>query len=121
MNRPFVVALFAAILMAAVLMLYPSTTSAQNASAPPAPANAPAAEQLFKNVQVLKGISDDQLRTTMQFISNSLGVECEFCHVQGAFDKDDKKPKQTARQMIQMQMAINQANFKGRTEVTCYT
>ena len=29
----------------------------------------------------------------MQFITASLGVECEFCHVQGAFEKDDKKTK----------------------------
>ena len=94
---------------------------AQNAAAPPAAQNPQGAEQLFKNVQVLKGLTDDQLRTSMQFIANSLGVECEFCHVQGAFEKDDKKTKQTARQMIEMQMAINKANFKGNTEVTCFT
>jgi len=57
----------------------------------------------------------------MQFISASLGVECDFCHVDRAFDKDDKKPKQFARKMIQMQTGINQNSFKGETEVTCNT
>ena len=79
------------------------------------------AEQVFKNIQALKGTPADQLGTAMQFISSSLGVECEFCHVQGAFDKDDKKQKQTARKMIEMQMAINRENFKGEREVTCFS
>ena len=78
-------------------------------------------EQAFKNIQALKGTPADQLQTAMQFISNSLGVECEFCHVQGAFEKDDKKSKQTARKMIEMQMAINRDNFKGESEVTCFS
>src|SRR5436309_14797558 len=55
----------------------------------------------------------------MQFISTSLGVECDFCHVQGAFEKDDKKPKQTARRMMEMMFAINKNIFEGRREVTC--
>jgi photosynthetic reaction center cytochrome c subunit len=57
----------------------------------------------------------------MQFISASLGVECDFCHVEGAFEKDDKKPKQTARKMMQMMFAINKDNFEGHREVTCFS
>jgi photosynthetic reaction center cytochrome c subunit len=79
------------------------------------------AEQVFKNIQVLKGTPADQWLTTMQFISNSLGVECEFCHVQGAREKDDKKTKLTARKMIEMQAAINKNHFNGDREVTCYS
>jgi hypothetical protein len=79
------------------------------------------AEQVYKNIQVLKGTPADQLLPAMQLISASLGVHCEHCHVEGAFDKDEKKPKQQARQMIQMMMAINQGNFSGRREVTCYS
>ena len=89
------------------------------------PAGAPSPNQLteqrFKNIQVLKGIPADQLIPSMQFISASLGVECEFCHVEHAFDKDDKKEKRTAREMITMMMAINKDNFKGEREVTCNT
>ena len=96
------------------------------ASAPSRPAqssgDAPkTAEQVNKNIQVLKGMPADQLIPAMQFISNSLNVECEFCHTQGAFEKDDKKPKETARKMIQMQFAINKENFKGEPEVTCFS
>src|ERR1700721_4682421 len=58
---------------------------------------------------------------SMQFISASLCVECEYCHVAHANEKDDKKPKVTARKMINMMMAINKENFEGHREVTCYS
>jgi photosynthetic reaction center cytochrome c subunit len=77
------------------------------------------AEEQFKNIQVLKGIPADQIFPTMQFITASLGVECDFCHVQGAFEKDDKKNKQTARKMMAMMFAINKDNFEGQRAVTC--
>ena len=79
------------------------------------------AAQQFKNIQVLKDIPADQLIPAMQFITASLGVECEFCHVEGAFEKDDKKPKLTARKMMEMMFAINKENFEGHREVTCYS
>jgi photosynthetic reaction center cytochrome c subunit len=77
------------------------------------------AEEQFKNIQVLKGIPAEQLIPTMQFIAASLGVGCEYCHVHNAFDKDDKKPKQTARKMMDMMFAINKDNFEGHRAVTC--
>jgi outer membrane lipoprotein-sorting protein len=79
------------------------------------------AEQGFKNIKVLKEIPADQLMPAMQFMAASLGVQCDFCHVEGQFDKDDKKPKQTARKMIQMVMTLNKETFDGHREVTCYT
>lgn len=92
-----------------------STTSAQ-----------PTAAEKYKNIQVLKDIPADQLIPSMQFITSSLGVECDFCHVEGAggrleFDKDDKKEKKTAREMMQMMFAIDKNNFDGEREVTCNT
>jgi photosynthetic reaction center cytochrome c subunit len=98
--------------------LQPSLAGAQNASAAPITKTT---DQAFKNIQILKGISADQLIPTMQFISASLGVECEFCHVEGAFDKDDKKPKQTARKMMEMMFAINKGTFDNHRAVTCYS
>jgi photosynthetic reaction center cytochrome c subunit len=86
-----------------------------------APAGSKKAEEQFKNIQVLKGIPADQLFPTMQFITASLGVECDFCHVQNAFEKDDKKTKQTARKMMEMMFALNKDNFEGHREVTCYS
>jgi photosynthetic reaction center cytochrome c subunit len=85
------------------------------------PSSPKTAEQVFKSIQVLKGIPADQLIPSMQFITASLGVQCDFCHVEKAFDKDDKEPKKTARKMMQMMSAINQENFKGEKEVTCYS
>src|ERR1700730_6715062 len=83
------------------------------------------AEEQFKNIKVLNGIPAEQVIPAMQFITASLGVECEYCHVRQekglAFDKDDKKPKVAARKMIQMVSAINKDNFEGKREVTCFS
>jgi len=106
---------------AAIIFFTACAALAQRPAGPSAEDSASPAEQVFKNIQVLKGTPANQIVPTMQFISNSLGVECEFCHVRGTFEKDDKKPKQTARQMIQMQVAINRDNFKGEREVTCFS
>jgi len=84
-------------------------------------APAKTAEQQFKNIQALQGTPADQVFPAMQFISASLGVECEFCHVEGKFDSDDKPAKKTARKMIAMTLAINKDSFNARKEVTCYT
>jgi photosynthetic reaction center cytochrome c subunit len=89
--------------------------------APAAPAGHRLAEEEYKNIQALKGIPADQVIPSMQFIAASLGVECEYCHVAHANEKDDKKPKLTARKMINMMMAINKDNFDGGREVTCYS
>lgn len=55
------------------------------------------AEKEYKNIQALKGIPADQVIPSMQFIAASLGVDCEYCHVPRQMEKDDKKPKVTAR------------------------
>jgi hypothetical protein len=79
------------------------------------------AEAVFKNIQVLKDISADQLIPAMRFITSSLGVECSYCHVQDHFDRDDKKPKQIARDMMRMMFTIDKESFAGVREVTCYS
>lgn len=78
------------------------------------------AAEHYKNIQVLKDIPAYQLTSTMDFIAASLGVQCEFCHVDDAKDKDDKANKLMARKMMLMTMAINKANFD-RPQVTCFT
>lgn len=80
----------------------------------------------FKNVQVLKGLNDEQLNNTMHFVATSLGVSCDHCHVtteQGNWpmERDDKQAKRTAREMMRMTLAINAQNFHGETVVTCAT
>lgn len=82
-------------------------------------------DQVFKNVQVMKGIPVDQFMATMGFFSASLGMSCEDCHM--ADDRDwsgfaaDNARKRRARQMIQMMQKINADNFGGRQMVTCYS
>jgi len=82
-------------------------------------AQAKTAAEAYHNIQVLKDIPADQFIPAMQFITYSLGVECSYCHVEGALEKDDKKPKQTARRMMQMMAAINRDNFESKQAVTC--
>jgi photosynthetic reaction center cytochrome c subunit len=84
------------------------------------------AEQYFKNVQVLRGISVKEFMDTMGFFAASLGENCTFCHVEessGDWSKyaDDNANKQTARKMILMMTAINKSYFGGRRMLTCYS
>ena len=73
------------------------------------------------NLKVLKAASTWKLYRSCARIPAGLGVQCNFCHVQGNFPSDDNPKKEIARHMIQMVQAIN-ANFKdGKTHVTCYT
>ena len=91
----------------------------------PAP-RPPMAEEVFTNVQVLKGIPVNQFMETMGFFSASLAADCTFCHVTesgGSWARyaDDNAHKRTARRMVLLASAINRDNFGGRQVVTCYT
>ncbi len=112
---------FAAMTIACLFFGASEKLKAQGDASKDKPEQAQTAEQKFKNIQVLKSIPAEQLVPSMQFIAASLGVECDFCHVEHAMDKDDKKEKKAARSMMTMMMAINKANFDGEREVTCYT
>ncbi len=81
--------------------------------------NKPAGEQ-FKNVQVLKEVPSGQFLQYMRTFSASLGVECNFCHVQDR-SSDEKSEKLMARKMITMTHDINEKFFEGKMEVRCYT
>lgn len=78
-------------------------------------------EEVYKNIQVLKGVPASQLDQVMAFFTGSLGVKCNHCHVPGQFEKDDKQTKQTARRMIRMVFDLNKGSFDGRGAVTCAT
>jgi hypothetical protein len=81
---------------------------------------APAAAQVperFENLKVLpRDIPRDSLIQIMRGFSMSLGVRCQYCHVQrqGAdgretfdFKSDDKEPKDKARFMMRMTRDLN--------------
>ena len=91
-------------------------------------------EQTRKNIKVLKGLPESQLFPLMNFVAASLGVRCDFCHVkQGkdpktgfdnwVWESDDKPEKNTARQMMQMVLALNHSQSYGLDpgSVSCYT
>ena len=78
------------------------------------------AEQVYKNITELKGTPADQLGPAMNFISSSLGVECNFCHVQDR-SADDNPKKVTARKMIEMVNHLNSQFPDGKVHITCYT
>jgi photosynthetic reaction center cytochrome c subunit len=86
----------------------------------------PMAEDVFKNVQVLKGISVGEFMDTMGVFSAALGISCENCHslsdkswADYALDTTDKK--KTARRMVVIMQAINKNYFGGRQVVTCFS
>jgi hypothetical protein len=86
----------------------------------------PMAENVFKNVQVLRGISVDEFIGTMGFFAASLGMNCADCHTAESADNwakfaDDTPRKQTARKMVLMVRALNQSSFGGMPTITCYS
>jgi photosynthetic reaction center cytochrome c subunit len=84
------------------------------------------ADEVFKNVQVLKGITVNEFMGTMGVFSAALGMSCEDCHTSSdtgwdAYAADTNPRKRTARRMVTMMTEINRANFGGRQLVTCFT
>jgi len=82
-------------------------------------------DQVFKNVQVLKGIPVDDFLGTMGIMCAALGFDCSECHSNAGTAKvdwaADNPRKLIARRMVQMMAAINKDNFNSRQMVTCWT
>src|SRR5713101_2964721 len=83
-------------------------------------------EDVFKNVQVLKGIPVNQFMDTMGFFAAALGLNCTGCHVNESLQDwqkfaEDVPRKRTARGMNRMVEAINKAQFGGRRAITCWS
>jgi outer membrane lipoprotein-sorting protein len=86
----------------------------------------PMAEQVFKKVDLLRGIPVDEFMDTMGMFSAALSLNCIDCHVPesvGTWDKfaEETTLKVTTRRMINMVNQINKTNFSGVRAVTCYT
>jgi photosynthetic reaction center cytochrome c subunit len=84
------------------------------------------AEQVFKNVQVLKGIPVDDFLGTMGLMSAGIGFDCSECHdLAGTAKVDwaaDNNPKKViARRMVTMVENINKSNFGNAKMVSCWT
>jgi len=98
-------------------------SSAQVAAA--TPATPQMSDKVFKNVQVLKGITVDEFMGTMGVFTTSLSLCCGNCHTGAGTSNPkweaDPPRKRTARAMIAMVQNINKTNFGGRQVVTCWT
>jgi photosynthetic reaction center cytochrome c subunit len=85
----------------------------------------PMAEDVFKNVQLLRGIPVNDFMGTMGIFSAALGMSCEDCHKAGDSSWDayavDNPRKQMTRSMIVMMATINKTHFGGRQAVTCFS
>jgi hypothetical protein len=83
-------------------------------------------EDVFKNVQILRGIPVDEFMDTMGMFASSLGFDCVSCHDPGISTNRDlfavaTPAVQRARQMIVMMNTLNSTNFGGEQRVTCFT
>lgn len=97
---------------------------------PPGQARAGGAPpQMPKNVQVLpKDWNSQQVQAFMRsYLTTGTGMVCNDCHVADR-SVDEKKEKQTARQMLKMMMAANdlvkdigEPAAAGTYKITCYT
>jgi hypothetical protein len=100
--------------------------SAAFAAAQAPPQRPPRAEEVFKNVPLLRGMPVDEFMDTMGMFSAATGLNCTDCHTTDTNDSWDKFAaetplKQTARRMIVMVNAINKTHFGGQRRVTCFT
>ena len=88
------------------------------------------AEQVFKNIQSLKGMPAGRLVRVMNMgYSRALGVGCLHCHFGQDYSSDEMRPKRAAREMMAMNKMINEQlrslkNLEGKPEekfVNCTT
>jgi photosynthetic reaction center cytochrome c subunit len=83
------------------------------------------ADDVFKNIKVLKGLTVDEFMGTMGLFSAALNVCCGDCHVGagGSNPQWDKDPprKLVARHMVEVMNKINKESFGGVQAVTCWT
>lgn len=109
------------LLTAGVALVLALVTAPRNMAqqAPASPAGK-TAEQVYKNIQVLKGLPANDLMPAMHDMTDALGQECGFCHFED-LSRDDKPMHQVARRMMTMTQAINRDSFGGQARVGCDT
>ena len=82
--------------------------------------------QKYRNIKVLRDLPATELISTMQSYNKELSVNCDFCHVANAFEKDDNPNKEMSRDMIRIVQDLNAPSsvthrprpFKSKA--TCY-
>jgi hypothetical protein len=102
-------------LLATILFLATTFLLAQDA----APKKGGGGGMPHKNLKVLP--DGPTIGPTMRSYTVALGQNCQFCHVQGDFSKDDNPKKDVARNMIKMVNDINAKFPDGQVHVSCWT
>jgi hypothetical protein len=75
----------------------------------------------FKNIRIVKEIPETAVTPLMATFQSALGVKCQYCHNQSAYDDDKLGTKVVARRMLAMVKDLNDREFGGRQAVTCFT
>ncbi len=103
-----------------------ATSGAQSADAeqiviPPGKEKLPA-EQVFKNIEILKGRPASHLPGMMTTLDDLLGVKCTYCHNPDAWEKEPPA-KVTSRHMFATMDHMNEKYFSGTNPnpITCWT
>ena len=114
------------ILLAIIGIAVVGLTGAALAGGQTAPQGNPLlSDQVFKNVQALKGIPVDDFLETMGIMAAALQFDCSDCHANAGTDRvdwaADTPRKRMARNMVNMVTGINKTYFGGRQMVTCWT
>lgn len=73
------------------------------------------------NLKVLKATTGAEIGQIMRTFTAGLGVQCNYCHVEGDFASDDNVNKEVARRMIKLTQKINQEFPDQKMRVSCYT
>ena len=111
--------------VAAMAAVWLVCAGAPQAAAQQAPTTGKMSDEVFKNVQALKGITVDDFLGTMGVMSAAIGYDCSECHIGAGTDTvnwaADNPKKNTARRMTFMVEKINKDSFGGRPMVSCWT
>jgi hypothetical protein len=88
---------------------------------PPGKENLPA-EEVFKNIEILKGKPASRMPGMMMALNGLLGVKCSYCHDVNAWEKEIPT-KITSRHMFAMIGDTNKKYFSGENPnpITCWT
>lgn len=81
--------------------------------------------EVQQNIKVLGEFPQSQLIPMMNLMAASLGVRCNYCHVnksgQWDYAADEKPEKNSAREMITMTLNINKTTASTNKEVSCFS
>ena len=83
-------------------------------------------DNVFQNIQILKGIPVDEFMDAMGMFAAALGYDCSSCHDPGIITDRDAFAVSTpaierARGMIVMMNTLNRTYFGGVQRVSCFT